>query len=187
MKKLIALIALLFIVCGCQEKETVKPEYTFEIVSENIDMSAYSGILSTDHKFRKVSIDELYRTIDMKSSGVFYVATSTCGCCQNITKYLNEVAKEMDVTVYYVDVYDPDHDLSLAENQELYRNYLEEIMGTSDGEKVILTPHLIVIVNGEFYGSQICFDGLNLSDVSTEKEIEKIKSVYKKLLKPFTE
>lgn len=184
----IKILALLLIVLlgGCQKKEKAVPEFPYEVHSEKIDMSGYSGLSSTQHNFRLVSIEELYRTIDEKSSGVFYLATTSCGCCQNITRYLSEVASELGVTVYYIDAFDPENDLSTREANERLVSYIEPIMGLDDnGNKVVLTPHLIVVTNGELSGSQICYDGLGISDISLDRNIRKLEDVYRSLLEPF--
>ena len=182
----IFVLLLLVLLGGCQKKEKVTPEFPYEVRSEKIDMSGYSGISSTRHNFRLVSIEELYKTIDEKSSGVFYLATTSCGCCQNITRYLSEVASELNVTVYYIDAFDPENDLSTREPHDRLVSYIEPIMGLDDeGKKVVLTPHLIVVINGELSGSQICFDDLGISDITLDRNIRKLEDVYRSLLEPF--
>ncbi len=180
------LAILLLLLTGCSRKAVPKPEYRYEVQSTVIDMSAYSGVSSTKHNFRLVSIEEFYRTIDNGSSGIFYLATNTCGCCQNITKYLSEVATELGVTVYYIDAFDPQNDLSLRENNDRLVSYIEPIMGTDDdGNKVVLTPHLITVINGELTGSQICFDDLGISDIGLERNVRKLEDVFRTILEPF--
>ena len=179
-------LILLILLTGCNKRNVPEPDYPYEVQSSVIDMSAYSGISSTKHQFRLVSIEEFYKTIDNASSGIFYLATNTCGCCQNITKYLSEVATELGVTVYYIDAFDPENDLSEKEHNDRLVSYIGPIMGMDDeGNKVVLTPHLIIVINGEFAGSQICFDDLGISDISLEKNVKKLKDVFRSLMEPF--
>ncbi len=188
MKKLIffLMICLLLASCGKKEEEKIVPEYPYEIKSEKVDMSAYDGVSSTDHNFRIIRLSELFNTIDMKSSGVFYLGRTNCGCCQDVCRYLNEVAREMGVTVYYIDVYDEKEPLTEKEAQDKLFDYLYEILGSDEeGEKLLLTPHVFSVVNGEFYGSQICFDGYDIDDHSSRKEIEEFKDSYRRIMEPF--
>ena len=63
------------------------------------------------------------------------------------------------------------------------KEYLYEILGEGeDGEKTLLTPHVFSIVNGEFYGSQICFDDYS---IDSDEQIEKFKDSYRNIMKPF--
>ena len=53
-------------------------------------------------------------------------------------------------------------------------------------EKVLLTPHVFSVVNGEFYGSQVCYDNLELDYNPTDKQVEALINVYLKIFEPFT-
>lgn len=187
MKKFL-IILLMITLCACTKKEELPiPEYPYEIVSDRVDMSEYEGVTSTNHNFRLIKVSELFNTIDQSSSGIFYLGRTNCGCCQRVCRYLNEVAKELDVTIYYIDVYNPEEDLTEdRELQDKLREYLFEILGTDDeGNKTLLTPQVFSVVNGKFYGSQICFDDYQLDPTPTDTQIEKFKDSYRKLMKPF--
>ncbi len=187
MKKLILLFLLAFLLSGCGKKEEKLPsvEYTYDIVSEKVDMSGYEGVSSTDHMFRIIKVQELFNTIDSKSSGIFYLGRTNCGCCQKVCRYLNEVAKELDLTVYYIDVYNEEDSLTEKETQDKLYQYMYEILGTSEeGEKTLLTPQVFSVINGEFYDSQICFDNYSLDD---DAKIEKFKDSYRHIMKPFVQ
>ena len=185
MKKII-LVLVLLLCCSCAKKPV--PEYPYEMESTKVDMSNYSGVSSTKHNFRKIKVSELFKCIDAKSSGVFYLGRKNCHCCQDVVRYLNEAAQECNVTVYYIDVYDEDEPLNDQTRQDQLFEYIYDILGTNEeGEKVLLTPHVFSIVNGKFYGSQICYDDLQFSSDPTESQIRKLINVYKKIMKPFAQ
>ena len=130
--------------------------------------------------------DELFRCIDNKSSGVFYLGRTNCGCCQRVCRYLNEVAQELGVTVYYIDVYNEDESLMDKEVQDRMYEYLDPILKEEEGEKNILTPQVFSVINGKFAGSQICFDNYVLDPTPTQKQIEDFKNAYRDILRPFS-
>ncbi|MBR5340911.1 MAG: hypothetical protein IK151_03185 [Erysipelotrichaceae bacterium] len=190
MKKLLLFILIAVLLCGCgkKEKENEKPQYPYEIKSEAVDMSAYEGVSSTKHNFRLITVSELFNTIDNKSSGIFYLGRSNCGCCQKVCRYLNEVAMELGVTVYYIDVYNEKEPLTEQEMQDKLFEYMWEILGKdADGNKSLLTPQVFSVVNGKFYGSQICSDGYTLDADPSNEQVEKFKDSYRKIMEPFVE
>ena len=66
------LILALLLLCACSEKLPT-PEYPYEIESFKVDMSNYKGVSSTEHNFRLIRVSELFKCIDQKSSGIFYL------------------------------------------------------------------------------------------------------------------
>ncbi|MBR4461838.1 MAG: glutaredoxin family protein [Erysipelotrichaceae bacterium] len=183
MKKI--LIILLFLLCACSKQLPV-PEYPYEMESFKVDMSNYKGVSSTEHNFRLIHVSELFKCIDSKSSGIFYLGRENCHCCQQVIHYLNEAAEELGVTIYYINAYDEVEPLSDKERYDQLYEYLYDILGENDdGEKVLLTPHVFSIVNGEFYASQICYDDMEFSDEPTQGQIRKLENVYKDIMMPF--
>lgn len=183
MRKLLIILLICLGLCSCsKEEETVN--YTYEIQSKKVDMSAYEGVNSTNHNFRLILPSELFKAIDAKSSGVFYLGRANCGCCQQICRYINEVAKELNVTVYYIDAYNQEEPLSDEENYNKLFEYMEPILKEVDGEKTLLTPHVFALINGELKDNQVCFDGYS---IDTDSNIERFKDVYRKIMKPFSQ
>ncbi|MBP5279745.1 MAG: glutaredoxin family protein [Erysipelotrichaceae bacterium] len=186
MKKIFMILIFLLLLVSCGKKEEKSEiNYTYDIISKSVDMSAYEGVSSTKHKFRLITPTEFFNCMDNKSSGVFYLGRNNCGCCQRVTRYLDEVSRELDVTVYYIDVYNEEETLMDQDVQDKMYEYMYPILGESEGEKTILTPQLFSVINGEFAGSQICFDDFELDPTPTEKQIEKFKDAYRKILSPF--
>lgn len=190
MKKFLTVVMLLLFLCSCKKdkpEETEIPEYTFEIQSEKVDMSGYEGVTSTKHNFRLIKLSEVFRTIDEGSSGVFFLGRTNCGCCQEVTRILNEAAIESDVTIYYIDPYDEDFNLvSDTEVRERTLNYLYDILGENEeGSKDLMTPHVFTVINGHFGDSQVCFDYMKVDNFDPDKKAEALKSRYLEMLEPF--
>lgn len=186
MKKSAVLLFIMFMITGCIRSDNDVPKYTYEIQAERVDMSGYKGVSSTNHKFLSTTVSELCNVLDNDSSAVFYLGRDNCGCCQSVCRYLDEVARELDVTVYYLDVYNEKEPLTEAVYQDMLRDAIYDILAEDDdGEKVLLTPHVFSIVNGRFHESLICYDGIDFSDEPTDKQIETLKNVYRSIMRPF--
>ena len=74
-KKVFIILLVLLTCASCK-----KVDYTYDISYIDVDMSEYEGMNSTQHMFRAVTVQELFNCIDNKSSGVFYLGRTNCGC-----------------------------------------------------------------------------------------------------------
>lgn len=182
MKKIL-LVLLLLICCGCSKSQEIN--YTYDIVSKDVDMSGYEGVSSTQHMFKGITVDQLFNCIDNKSSGIFYLGRTNCGCCQTCCKYLNDAAARLNVNVYYIDVYDKDMPLDTTEICDKLKSYIYDILDTVDGKKELQTPTVFTVINGEFADHMICMNNQEWSTPPTEKEINKLTDRYIEMLKPF--
>lgn len=185
MKKFLSILVILLILCGCS-KDGNEINYTYEIQSYDVDMSCYDGVHSTDHNFRRITVDQLFNCIDNKSSGVFYLGRENCGCCQTCVQYLTKASKELGVTIYYLDVYDKDMPLTEKEIVEKLRDYMSPILPLNDeGVKELQTPTVFSVVNGEFKDSIICLANYSWDTPPTASQEEKLINRYKQILSPF--
>lgn len=189
MKKIILVFISLILMSSCTKKdEIVKPLYPYQVTYNEVDMSSYDGVNAYYHCFKEVYASELINTIERKSSGIFILGSPMCWCCQETMKYLSEQALIDDVTIYYIDAYN-EHD-DIVHNttlQDKLFEILDPVLGyNQNDEKDFLTPQLFVIVNGEFYGSQICYDNIDYDyENPTLTQIDNIKNNYHELFNPF--
>lgn len=184
MKKFVLLLLVLIFITGCSRKDTVN--YTYDIVSKDVDMSSYDGVNSTDHMFKGVTVQELFNCIDNKSSAVFYLGRTNCACCQTCLQYLDRTSKEMGVTIYYLDVYDADMPLTDKDLCDKLKTYIYNILEVDEsGEKVLQTPTVFSVVNGELVDSIVCLSNYKWDNPPTESQENKLINKYKEILKPF--
>ena len=111
MKKILLSILLIFMavgMVGCGEEEI---NY-IDIEATDVDMSVYDGMNSLNHHFKSITPTELLRVYNEGGSGIFYIGYSGCHNCQDAVKYIEEAAANNDVTVYYMDCYNPYDPLS---------------------------------------------------------------------------
>ena len=185
MKKIIVIFLFLIICFGCSNSVDVKYPYTIQ--SKNVDMSMYDGVTSTEHMFKSVTVQELFNTIDKKSSGVFYLGRDNCSCCQTCIQYLNEAAMDLGVTVYYINAYD--EEMPVASDSETYNKlfeYLYDILDTVDGEKQLQTPTIFSVINGEIVDHLICLGDFAWDTPPTKLQTLRLVNKYKSILEPFS-
>ena len=194
-KKIITILLVLLVCFGCSSKKN-DINYTYDIVSYPVDMSKYDGVNSTDHMFKRITVDQLFNCIDNKSSGIFYLGRTNCGCCQTCISYMNEAAKQLNVYIYYIDVYDPDMPLIIPgedcpeckANTEKLREYIWDILEITDsGEKELQTPTVFSVINGEFGDHLICMSNYSWDNPPTDAQKEKLINRYKQIFEPFVE
>ena len=180
MKRIVCLILMVLIFAGCSSE---KPNFTYDIQYQDADMSAYNGVNSVDHNFKKININEFYNCVDNKSSAIFYFGYSGCGCCQSTIKYLNQAAQDFNVDIYYIDAYEP----PLSDEDRIkFEEYTYDILAENeDGEKVLQTPTIFNVINGKINDYIICTGNMTWNKNPNESQINKLKNVYSKIFKPF--
>lgn len=184
MKKLISILMIACLLCGCAIKDDVKlKEYdlddeeikTIELMSVSVDMTAYQGFTDTNHAFRRTTMKESFRLLDEEASGILYFGYSTCPYCLKVVPILNDLAKKYNQTVYYIDVFstiDPIGD----EDIDRYLTDYVEFLTIEDGEAVFYVPQVFVIVNGKVIdghtGAVDSYEPDRQSDLSIEQRKE---------------
>lgn len=185
MKKLLTMVIIGLLLFGCSnEKEKPDLNKEFTLQTYKADMSGYENLKSSGHMFLGTTVSELKRTIDEKGYGVFVLSRTGCTHCQFAMQYINDVAKELNVYVYYIDAESDTYPILGTDNYEILYDILYETLPESDnGEKDLQTPELFTIVDGKITGYQIgtTWDGNDYTD----KDVNKLKDIYRDLLSPF--
>lgn len=154
MKKLFLTLLSVFLIfslyaCGGEQEEI---KY-IDIEATNVDMSVYDGMNSINHNFKLITPTELLRVYKEGGSGIFYIGYSGCSNCQHAVANIQKAAEENGVTVYYMDCYNA-ADL-LSDHVDDFIATFSDVLEERDGEKTILTPHLMTFVNGKVADSII--------------------------------
>ena len=163
--------------CSFAEQEI----YTIQkLNSMKVDMSAYKGMSSTNHRFLRMPPEELIKLIEEKGSAVFYIGYSSCPNCQEAVKLINAVAEEYGIVVYYIDCYDENDPLSPY--VEEYEEVLYSILPEKDGERSIQVPLVFAVRKGTLSES---YCGLISSYDGSEESDQKMIGIYKDIMKNF--
>ncbi len=109
-------------------------------------MKGYKWIRNDVADFQLISLKESLRMFEEGGTGILYYGYTECAWCNRAVPELNEVAKELNLTIYYVDA-------SAKVEKEDYKKLLEYIdpvlKVNSSGEKGFYVPAVIGVKNGK--------------------------------------
>ena len=188
MKKKICLLGLVFVLClgmitGCANDST-PVHYLDDLIAVNVDMSVYPGFNDPDHNFKRVTLKEANRIYKEGGSGILYYGYSHCSWCPQAVPVMNEVAKDLDMTIYYIDVESDDGNTEESYNEliSLTQDFLKK---DENGKPSMYVPQVFVVKNGEIVADHLStVDSYKPSQGNmTEKQNRELYKIYEKMFK----
>ena len=171
---LIAIIVLVVVKNNEEEKTDAmkfKEEYS-EVASDNV--------------FVYKDVDEIIDIME-DGSGIVYLGFPECPWCQAYVKYLDEVAKEMEIEeVYYYNIYE-DRKNNTDEYKKIVKLLSDRLQRDEDGNKRVFVPNVSFHANGKLVGNNnetsLDTKGLeNPGDYWTEDEVKDLKASLEKYM-----
>ncbi|MBE6108775.1 MAG: hypothetical protein E7192_09115 [Erysipelotrichaceae bacterium] len=154
---------------------------------DKADMSVYENFMDSDHVFVSTTMNEAVQAIENKQTFVLYAGFSTCPWCLEAMPILNEVAKEFDASVSYINTR-PDHtresELRKFDNPE-YVQFVEamsEVLSENEeGQKHMYVPFVFFIKEGEIVAwHEDTFPEHDAHErTMSEEEIERLTQIYR--------
>ena len=190
MKKILVLFLCLGLLVGCSSKSdlsnmVVNPDlnYLDDVKAISVDMSGYRNFTDTEHVFKKINFKEALRFIDEDASAIVYYGYKTCPFCVEVVPVLNELCKELGLSVYYVDV---QGETVSDEHLELFMGHYSEFLQTDDKDQpTFYVPQVSVIVDGEITSVHVgAVDSYNSGQPMSDKQKEELKGIFTENLKP---
>lgn len=154
---------------------------------EKADMSVYENFMDSDHVFLETTFDEAVEAIENDQTFALYIGFSTCPWCLEAMPILNEVAKEFEASVSYINTR-PDHtresELRVLENEDYaaFREVVLEVLSENDeGEKHLYVPFVFFFKDGELiaYHEDTFPEHDAHERTMTEEEIERLTAIYR--------
>lgn len=177
MKKMLLMSLCLVFLMGCGQTVNEDSIQT----KETYTMSEYSGLKTSDIRFKTDTPDCIIKKLEDKVPGTFFIGFSDCPWCQSLVPVLNDVLIDKDQYAYYLDVRSSD----FSSNQsfvERYNSFDEGLGKFGSGGSV---PFLIVIdENGKV---QTHIGTLENHDASKEdlndEQVEQLKKILSDMIK----
>ncbi len=195
MKKIVLIFTLMMTLVSCgkaQETETAETEVdetvtitnSVEFNTTTADMSGYKWLYDSEPAFIEMTLEESVRMFSEGGSGILYYGYAGCPWCERAVPILNEVAKDLGVTVYYINV----HAQTTMEAYNELLTYITPILETdSNGEPEFKVPEVIGVKNGEITDHHLALvDGFKIEGDESQlddSQKEEMENIYRTIIK----
>ena len=195
MKKILTCLLAVVLLAGCFNKTDSKKNTSsnaltitnkVSLTSTKADMKGYKWIRNDVADFQLISLKESLRMFEEGGTGILYYGYDKCAWCNRAVPELNEVAKELNLTIYYVDA-------SAKVEKDDYKKLLEYIdpvlKVNSTGEKGFYVPAVIGVKNGKLVDYHVSLlDDFELSKDDPDKQLsdaqkQELQDIYRKIAK----
>lgn len=195
MKKILTCLLAVVLLAGCFNKTESKKNTSSDaltitnkvsLTSTKADMKGYKWIRNDVADFQLISLKESLRMFEEGGTGILYYGYDECAWCNRAVPELNEVAKELNLTIYYVDA-------SAKVEKDDYKKLLEYIdpvlKVNSSGEKGFYVPAVIGVKNGKLVDYHVSLlDSFELSKDDPNKQLsdaqkQELQDIYRKIAK----
>ena len=186
MKKKVLIIALVLIVLiGLGIFFIVNNKEEVELTDAQKFALEYKEV-SEDNVFVYRNIDEIIQIME-EGSGIVYLGFPECEWCQAYVKYLDEVAKEMEIEeVYYFNIKE-DREENTKEYQKIVKLLEERLQKDDEGEPRVFVPNVSFHAKGKLVGNncETSLDTKGLKDPKeywTKEEVKELKASLTKYI-----
>ena len=195
MKKILTCLLAVVLLAGCFNKTESKKNTSSDtltitnkvsLTSTKADMKGYKWIRNDVADFQLITLKESLRMFEEGGTGILYYGYDECAWCNRAVPELNEVAKELNLTIYYVDA-------SAKVEKDDYKKLLEYIdpvlKVNSSGEKGFYVPAVIGVKNGKLVDYHVSLlDDFELSKDDPNKQLsdaqkQELQDIYRKIAK----
>ena len=146
----IVIVALLAIIIFLLIKDNNTDNQTNEITDAQKFATEYT-LVPDDNVFVYASIDEIIDTLE-NETGIVYLGFPECKWCGQYVFYLNEVAKENNISkIYYYNIQE-DRSNNTKNYQKIVSLLEEYLTDDEEGNPRIYVPAVIFMNNGEIVG-----------------------------------
>lgn len=138
MKKLLTIFFSVILLTGCTS-------------THKSDMSGYDDFTDKDHVFYDMRVKEMIQKMDDKETFTVYFGFSECPYCNEAMPVLNEVAKERNQEVGYINTRkDPswESNMDIDDYDQVVEVLGEYLTYDDEGKKHLYTPHVFFIKDG---------------------------------------
>lgn len=153
-KNILLCILALIALCGCAnqaEKPSNDPKGCDDgpicDTGKQADMSVYEGFMDEKHQFVKTQMSDFLLKLDANASGVYYFGYASCPWCVEAIPILNDIAKQKDMPIYYID---KKAETSTAEEIKKVESRLgDRLELDEEGNPHLYVPFVVAIAEGE--------------------------------------
>lgn len=151
MRKICSFLCILLLLLGCSAKPVDINQNVCGFECEASDMQEYASLQGVDHVFLDVNYEEALALLKNKSfSGILYYGYPACPWCDEAVVEMNDAAKSLNVSIYYVNK-KSDFNLlhpELEKETETFLNAYYTLDKDEDGNPHLYVPEVVVVKDG---------------------------------------
>ncbi len=148
------------------------------------DMSEYASLEGVGHIYVASDLAAVNSYIENEETFIVYYGFSSCPWCKEMVRVLNDLAKEYDRRVLYVDLKPGGEDLRVDTNEDYNRavELLGDYMFTNEeGNPTLYVPGVYFIKNGKVLSYNVgTVDTHDAKErLMTEEEVNQLIEIYR--------
>jgi hypothetical protein len=160
--------------------------------TKELDMDGYKWLNDENPAFEQITMEESLRLYEEGGSGLVFYSYDTCPWCNRAVPVLDKAAKEMGVTIYYVDVYEPEVISDKEKGTKLINRMMADLDSILHHEKdengnlqpAFYTPELVAVKKGSIVGHKTSIaDDFTTAGTKTTDEDQMTEAQKNELLK----
>lgn len=185
-KKILLVVLVLVLVLGIGLGIFLVKEHKEANITDAEKFAKEYKEVSEDNVFVYRDIDEIIQIME-EGTGIVFLGFPECDWCQAYVKYLDEVAKEMEIEeVYYYNIKE-DREENSKEYQKIVELLEERLQKDDEGNARVYVPNVSFHADGKLVGNncETSLDTKGLDDPEeywTEEEVEELKASLTKYM-----
>ena len=144
-------------------------------VGNSADMSAYEGFMETEHQFIETAMSDFLIKLDAGAEAIYYFGYPTCPWCIEALPIMNEVAKEVNLPIYYID---KKAETSDEESIQSIEKRLSDILEADEEGNPHLYVPLVVVTLDEHDAHERTMN---------DEEKQQLKEIYQEMFQKISE
>ena len=193
-RKLFYLLVSSTLLLGCKptpesQNSNTKKIFNLEYVDQkDSDIKEYSLLTDDNPAFKEITFESSIKFFTEGYSGILYYGKVGCPWCERAVPILNAVAKDNNISVYYIDA-NKGMGETKREREENYANlskYISDSFQEDDnGKKGMFVPDVIAVKNGKmlaYHVSLVDDYDIHKNDQLSESQKQELYNIYQEMI-----
>ena len=188
------LLSVSILLFGCKptpESQNSNTTETLNLVyvdQKESDLKSYTFLADDNPAFKEITFESSIKFFTEGYSGILYYGKVGCPWCERAVPILNAVAKDNNISVYYIDA-NKGMGETKREREENYANLSKYISDSfqedSNGKKGMFVPDVIAVKNGKmvaYHVSLVDDYDIHKNDQLSESQKQELYNIYQQMI-----
>ena len=188
------LLSVSILLFGCKHTPKSQNSNTTETLDlvyvdqKESDLKSYTFLADDNPAFKEITFESSIKFFTEGYSGILYYGKVGCPWCERAVPILNAVAKDNDISIYYIDA-NKGMGETKREREENYANlskYISDSFQEDDnGKKGMFVPDVIAVKNGKmvaYHVSLVDDYDVHKNDQLSESQKQELYNIYQQMI-----